>query len=49
MKTRLNALRADSPANLRRFEQRLALRIVTIVAIANGIPFAELRFLPLAA
>ena len=45
-KADLVALRADSRADLAQLEQRLTLRIVTIAAIANGIPFAALRYLP---
>ena len=48
-KADLVALRADSRADLAQLEQRLTLRIVTIAAIANGIPFAALRYLPPAA
>ena len=33
-------------AELAQLEQRLTLRIVAIVAIANGILFAALRYLP---
>ena len=48
-KADLVALRADSRADLAQLEQRLTLRIVTIAAIANGIPLAALRYLPPAA
>ena len=48
-KADLVALRADSRADLAQLEQRLTLRIVTIAAIANGILFAALRYLPPAA
>ena len=48
-KADLVALRADSRADLAQLEQRLTLRIVTIVAIANGILFVALRYLPPAA
>ena len=33
-------------ADLAQLEQRLTLRIVTVVAIANGALFAALRYLP---
>lgn len=45
-KSDLAALRADLRADLAQLEQRTTLRIVTIVAIANGILFAALRYLP---
>lgn len=48
-KSDLAALRADLRADLAQLEQRTTLRIVTIVAIANGILFAALRYLPPAA
>ncbi len=48
-KADLVALRADSRADLAQLEQRFTLRIVTIAAIANGILFAALRYLPSAA
>ena len=46
MKTELTALRADLRAGFARFERRLALRIATIAATANGILFAALHYLP---
>ncbi len=41
--------KADLRGDLAQLEQRLTLRTVTIVAIANGILFAALRYLPPAA
>ena len=38
--------KADLWADLAQLEQRLTLRIVAIAAIANGILFAAIRYLP---
>ena len=38
--------KADLRTDLAQLEQRLTLRIVTIVAIANGILFVALRSVP---
>ena len=48
-KADLVALRADLRADLAQLEQRLTLRMVTIVTITNGIVFVALRYLPPAA
>ena len=45
-KADLETLRADLRAELAQLEQRVTLRIVAIAAIANGILFAALRYLP---
>ena len=45
-KSDLAALRADLRADFAQLEQRTILRIVTNAAIANGILFAALHYLP---
>ena len=49
LKAEFAALEGRLRTDMARLEQRLTLRIVTIVAIANGILFAALRYLPPAA